>query len=249
MDREADVGGILSQTVEVVGSAGRAVLVYTLVLGMLAGVGGLFGLVAMDDTVWSRRIGVTFTNTDTLGLASGAFETLSLIVFVIASYLLLRQMMVGLGRTPAPGSRFWSFLGMSILALIGLGLGFMLFVIPGIILLVKWSAANGYVMTGEHGIRGSLGASWEATSGHGWSILGAGVILWIAMAILSGMLVGVLFGVGMQNLSGAFQPLTGLVVALSGFVESFTNAVSFAFSIAVFHLLAPADTSVADVFE
>ena len=249
MDREADVGGILSQTIEVVGSAGRAVLIYVLALGMLSGVGGLFGLVAMDNSLFSRGFSVNFSNTETLGLASGAFETASLIAFVIASYLLLRQMMIALGRAPAPGTRFWSYLGMSILAVIGMMLGFMLLIIPGLILLVRWSASNGYILSGEHGIRGSLGASWDATSGHGWSIFGAGVILWIAMAILSSMVMGLLFGIGMGALSGSFSPLAGLVVTLSGFVEALTNALSLAFSMAVFHLVAPADTSVADVFE
>ena len=39
MEREADVSGILSQTVDVIGAAGRAVLIYVVVLGLFNGIG------------------------------------------------------------------------------------------------------------------------------------------------------------------------------------------------------------------
>ena len=55
MDREADVSGILSQTVDVIGGAGRAVLIYVLILGIFSGIGGLFGLVSMEDNLFSAR--------------------------------------------------------------------------------------------------------------------------------------------------------------------------------------------------
>ena len=137
---------------------------------------------------------------------------------------------------------------MSILAMIGVMIGFVFLVIPGIVVLVRWSAANGFVLTGEHGITGSLGASWEATDGHGLSIFGAGLVVWIALAVLSSVVLGVAFA-GVGSGGGTFSPLLGLATAISGFTEAFGNAVSFAFSIAVFHLVAPADTSVAEVFE
>ena len=44
MEREANVGGILGQTADLVGSAGRAILIYVLVLGLFSGLGGLFGM-------------------------------------------------------------------------------------------------------------------------------------------------------------------------------------------------------------
>ncbi|MBD58723.1 MAG: hypothetical protein CL808_01190 [Citromicrobium sp.] len=248
MEREADVSGILSQTIDVLGAAGRAVVIYVLVLGVLNGLGGLFGLASLDDNFFTARISDGMFQPATAGLYSSLFELGALVVFVIASYLLLTQMMAAMGRPMRAGSRFWSFVGMSILALIGTMIGFVLLIIPGIILMVRWSAANGFVLTGEHGITGSLGASWEATDGHGGSIFGAGLLLWIGLAVLSSVVLGVAMA-GWGGTGGSFSPLFGVAMTISGFTEAFGNAVSFAFSIAVFHLVAPADTSVADVFE
>lgn len=249
MEREADVSGILGQTVDVASGAGRAVLAYVLVLGVFSGLGGLLGVVSLDRNVFTARIAEGGLDTETAGLLSALFELASLVLFVIASYWLLTRMMAAVGRPMRGGARFWSFVGMSILAAIGLMIGFVLLIIPGIILLVRWSAANGFVLTGEHSITGSLGASWEATDGRGLSIFLAGLVLWIAIALLGGVVGGIALGAGMSGAGGMSAPLLALAVALGEIVSAFGNALSFAFSIAVFHLLAPSDTSVAEVFE
>ena len=62
----------------------------------------------------------------------------------------------------------------------------------------------------------------------------------------SGLIGGIAFAARPGEL---LSPMLAIAVAVSSVVSSFTNAVSLAFSIAVFHLVAPADTSVADVFE
>ena len=250
MDREADVSGILSQTVDVIGGAGRAVLIYVLILGIFSGIGGLFGLVSMEDNLFSARWIGGGIDTQTAGLFQGLFALGNMVLFVIASYFLLVQMLHALGRSMSAGARFWSFVGMSILAGIGVGIGFMLLFIPGIIVMVRWSAANGYLLSGEHSITDSLGASWEATKGHGWSIFGAGLLLWIGLTVLNSVILGVVMGTGIATGGGGlFSPMFALGVTLSSFVETFGNALNFAFSMAVFHLVAPADTSVADAFE
>lgn len=249
MEREADVSGILSQTVDVIGGAGRAVLVYVLVLGLFSGLGGLLGLASLDDDWFSARIVDGALDTQTMGLFGGLFELASLILFVIATYLLLSRMMAAVGRPLRGGQRFWSFLGMSILAAIGVMIGFVLLIIPGIIIMVRWSAANGFVLSGGHSVTGSLGASWEATDGHGLSIFGAGLLLWLGLAVVSGVVAGIAVGAGMNGADGLFSPTFAIAMTAAGVIEAFGNAASFAFSVAVFHLVAPADTSVADVFE
>ena len=249
MEREADVSGILSQTIEIVGAVGRSVIVYVVVLGLLSGLGALFGLVSMDDNLFSMRFFDGAFDTETMGMLGALFGLANLAVFVIASYFLLTQMMAAMGRPMHAGARFWSFVGMSILAAIGVMIGFVFLVIPGIIVMVRWSAANGFLLSGEHGVTGSLGASWKATDGHGLPIFGAGLLIWIGLAVLSSVVSGVVMGVGLSGGGNMFSPMFALAMTLSSIVESFSNAVSFAFSIAVFHLLASTDTSVADVFE
>lgn len=247
MEREADVSGILSQTVDVIGAAGRAVLIYVVVLGLFNGIGGLAGLAEMGDNVFSVGIRSGMLNADTLGLAAVLYQLLGLVLYVVAAFFLLRQMLEQIGR-PARGGNLLSYVAMSVLAMIALMIGFVLLVIPGLILLVRWSAANGFLLSGDKGITGALGASWEATDGRGLSIFGAGLVLWIGLAVLSSIVVGIVAATGFTA-SGGFSPLFGVAMTVSGLIEAFNNAASFAFSIAVFHLVAPADTSVADVFE
>ncbi|KPM17874.1 hypothetical protein [Citromicrobium sp. WPS32] len=247
MEREANVSGILSQTVDVIGAAGRAVLIYVVVLGLFNGIGGLAGLAEMDDNVFSVGIRSGMLNSETLGLAAVLYQLLGLVLYVVAAFFLLRQMLEQIGR-PARGGNLLSYVAMSVLAMIGLMIGFVLLVIPGLILLVRWSAANGFLLSGDKGITGALGASWEATDGRGLSIFGAGLVLWIGLAVLSSIVVGIVAATGFTA-SGGFSPLFGVAMTVSGLIEAFNNAASFAFSIAVFHLVAPADTSVADVFE
>ena len=249
MDHQADVSGILSQTVDVASGAGRALLIYVLVLGGFSGIGGLFGLASMEDDTFSIGFNYDFMVGETAGILGSIFEIGSLVLFVVASYFLLEQMMAAVGRPMRQGRRLASYVGMSILAMIGVMIGVVLLVIPAIILTVRWAAANGFVLDGEHSVTEALGASWEATDGHGLSIFGAGLVLWIALAILSAVVVGVVAGIGFAGSGGGFSPLLALAMAASGFVEAFGNATSFAFSIAVFHLVAPSDTSVADVFD
>ncbi|MBB3032646.1 hypothetical protein [Alteriqipengyuania lutimaris] len=249
MDREADVGGILSQTLDVASGAARAVAVYVLLLGLFNGIGGLFGLASLEDDMFSLGFDYDFLVGETYGLLGALFEFAGLLLFVIATYFLLAQMMAAVGRPMRRGARFWSFVGMSILAMIGVMIGFVLFIIPAVILTVRWAAANGFVLNGEHSVTEALGASWEATDGHGLSIFGAGLVLWIALAVLSSIVVGVAVGIGFTGANESFSPLLAVAMAISGFVEAFGNALSFAFSIAVFHLVAPSDTGVADVFE
>ncbi|ALG61407.1 MULTISPECIES: hypothetical protein [Citromicrobium] len=247
MEREADVSGILSQTVDVIGAAGRAVLIYVVVLGLFNGIGGLAGLAEMDDNVFSVGIRSGVLNAETLGLAATLYQLLGLVLYVVAAFFLLRQMLEQIGR-PARGGNLLSYVAMSVLAMIGLMIGFVLLVIPGLILLVRWSAANGFLLSGDKGITGALGTSWEATGRRGWSIFGAGLVLWVGLAVLSSIVVGIVAATGFTA-SGGFSPLFGVAMTVSGLIEAFNNAASFAFSIAVFHLVAPADTSVADVFE
>ena len=78
----------------------------------------------------------------------------------------------------------------------------------------------------------------------------AGLVLWLSLAVLTGIVSGVIGGLGLAASSGGvLSPMLAIAVAVSGFLEALTNAASFAFSIAVFHLVAPASTAVADVFE
>ena len=70
--------------------------------------------------------------------------------------------------------------------------------------------------------------------------------MWIGLVVLSSIVVGIVAATGFAA-SGGFSPLFGVAMTVSGLIEAFNNAASFAFSIAVFHLVAPDKHELASV--
>jgi uncharacterized membrane protein len=66
--------------------------------------------------------------------------------------------------------RFLPLLGLSLLMAIAITLGFVLFIVPGVLLALAWSMAPFYLVDRNYGPVEALEASWEATRGH-WGSL------------------------------------------------------------------------------
>lgn len=62
--------------------------------------------------------------------------------------------------------RFLPFAGMAIVSSLAMGVGFLLLIVPGVILAIGFSLAKYYVIEQEKGVIESLQASWEATRGN-----------------------------------------------------------------------------------
>src|SRR5262245_30316282 len=75
----------------------------------------------------------------------------------------------GVGRA---FSRFFSLVGISILVGLGVGIGFLLLVIPGIILALRWAVAVPACVVENKGPLQSMSRSAELTKGHRWKIFG-----------------------------------------------------------------------------
>jgi len=79
----------------------------------------------------------------------------------------------------------------SLLLAIGVGIGTLLFIIPGIILaLMWWVYVPGIVVEGK-GIFESFGRSRELTSGHRWHILGLLIVV-VLLALAVGVVIGLI---------------------------------------------------------
>jgi membrane-anchored glycerophosphoryl diester phosphodiesterase (GDPDase) len=85
---------------------------------------------------------------------------------------------------PDPGRGSGSIIGVSYLSGIAIILGLVLFVIPGLILLVRWSLAIPIVLSERGGVIGALQESWRRTQGHFWPILGLLLVVYVPMVAL-----------------------------------------------------------------
>ncbi|MGB3722717.1 MAG: hypothetical protein WA979_07865 [Pacificimonas sp.] len=75
----------------------------------------------------------------------------------------------------------------SILWTLGAGIGFMLIIVPGIILACMWAVSYAALVIDRHGIIGSFGRSRALTKGSRWTIFGIFVILFVAAIVISGL--------------------------------------------------------------
>lgn len=79
-------------------------------------------------------------------------------------------------------------IGLMILYSLSLFLGFILLIIPGIVLLLGWYICIPVMVVEKKGVTESLGRSWELTKDYKWWLLLLTIILWVITAIISAVL-------------------------------------------------------------
>jgi hypothetical protein len=146
------------------------------ILGVLVGVAGylvvLFGVFLLSSLLHLAAIGVLLTVLAVLAL-------LYYVMMITAGFIKLIEDS-SLGATNgwkqyfAAGRPFaFRLLGLAILATIGISIGFVLLVIPGLYLMGRWGLAP-FVMVQENlGVMASFKRSRQLTKGHVWEVLGS----------------------------------------------------------------------------
>jgi hypothetical protein len=71
----------------------------------------------------------------------------------------------------------------SILASIGIGIGFVLIIVPGLILLTFWSLIVPEIVIGGAGALESFGRSWRAVRGYAWSVFGTYILVFLMLIV------------------------------------------------------------------
>src|SRR6185312_14511833 len=69
----------------------------------------------------------------------------------------------------------------SILASIGIAIGFVLIIVPGLILLTFWSLIVPHIVIGGSGALDSFGRSWRTVRGHAWNVFGTFIVVFLIL--------------------------------------------------------------------
>lgn len=141
-------------------------------------------------------------------------------------------------RFGAPGVHFGAFFLLCILSGIGVLLGSVLLVIPGVILFVRWSLAGPILIGWDKGATESLQASWDETRGLFWPILGASIAVY-------GPLLPLAAATATESLNGMSPVASALTINL---VSNSCVVAGWYLSLAIFLAIA-GDRPLAKVFE
>ena len=84
--------------------------------------------------------------------------------------------------------RLPALIAAGILAALGIGIGFLLLIVPGLILLTFWSMLVPVIVIEGSSAGDSFKRSFDVVRGHGWPVFGLILITFITVAIASGLI-------------------------------------------------------------
>ncbi len=82
----------------------------------------------------------------------------------------------------------WPLFGAGVLAGIGVLIGFILLIVPGLFLLTIWAVIVPAIVIDRTGVMGSFGRSRELVRGSGWQVFGVIVVLFLLQLVFGGIL-------------------------------------------------------------
>jgi hypothetical protein len=176
--RELKIGKIIDKTLGVAELSIVPALIYVVVLTALGAAIDYFAV----------------GSTSPLRLAGG--EVLKAAIGIPCAYFLLVAMVRRTGlQSRTDEDVFLPYIGLSVLYSLGVMLGMILLVIPGIFVMARWILAQPLIVAQGTGVMKSLGESWERTRGNEFSIIFAGLAL-VILLIVAGIALTVLFEEG-----------------------------------------------------
>ena len=101
----------------------------------------------------------------------------------------------------------------SILASIGIAVGFALIIVPGLILITFWSLLVPEIVIGGAGAIEAFGRSWRTVRGYAWNVFGTLVVVWIVMILVEIVLSAVLLALPYGWRSFISDLVSGALVA------------------------------------
>jgi hypothetical protein len=87
-------------------------------------------------------------------------------------------------------------IGASLVVGIGIALGLVLLIVPGLFLMTIWAVVAPVIVLERPGVFAALGRSRQLVEGNGWNVFGLIVILFLLMVVFVGLLSAIGAGVG-----------------------------------------------------
>lgn len=218
-----DIGRVIGETFKVLGRNFTTFFVLSLVLvglptGVYAFVQGLLigpdaGTFNADLILWGV-LGALVT------VVTAAILQGSLIYATVQD---MNGAKPSIGESLATGLRaFLPIIAVSILFGLAVALGFLLLIVPGVMLIVAWIVAVPALVADRTGIMGAFGRSRDLTRGNRWRVFGLLIIAWIATVVFS-LVLGAVTGVSVLAAASdgdsiqraAFSPLNIGITVLS----------------------------------
>ncbi len=116
---------------------------------------------------------------------------------------------------------FWPLVGVSILFGIAVGIGFVLLIIPGLILMVIWAVVAPVTVLERPGVFAAFGRSRELVRGNGWNVFAVLLLVFLSVVVITvaaSLLAASLGAVGRAfvqwALDSALAPITALSAAV-----------------------------------
>jgi hypothetical protein len=173
-----------------------------------------------------------------LYLVVGSAASIALAILFWALSILYQGMVVELVRDIQDGRRdhsigdlvrsvepvFWPLVGVSILFGIGLAIGFVLFIIPGLILMVLWAVVAPVTVLERPGVFAAFRRSRELVRGNGGNVFGVIVLVFLAVVVIIvavGLLTASLGSVPRALVQWALDAALAPITALSASVLYF----------------------------
>jgi hypothetical protein len=160
------------------------------------------------------------------------------IASLAAQYYLTAGALERLGlREPGGRNRFGAFWGLNILSGLGIALGFLFLILPGIYLSARWAVASVVLLAEDDTVSVALGESWAVTRPNLWAIIATLLVIFVPACLLA-------FGISIPLYSREpmLAQLILYVFLFAAFVTSWLTAV------AIYSLLRPSHEQLAEVF-
>jgi hypothetical protein len=107
-----------------------------------------------------------------------------------------------------PGTRFAAFIVLGIVSQAAIVVGFLLLIVPGIVLMVRWWISLPVLLDTELTVLEALGESWRRTERSFWPILG--LIMPLYLLMLLGL--GAIEGMNLAGEARLYTPVEALVI-------------------------------------